>query len=151
MISLSVVKIRLKDSSYRIARKELEQVRDLLHGIQTGDPRRADTRLAEVLKQKHQFSNRRQYTLFLDTIKVGDVFYVWSTRHVLTAQESEHISKLLGCAMSSPNSLLVFPDYIMISMEPPPDSKSTTPVPVRPKKRAAKPKTKNTKRRKKKQ
>ena len=118
MISLSVIKIKMGDDKYLMTRNELNQIRKLLT-IKPSDPKAAPARLQDIITGKHTLENGKKYTLSLDTVKITDTFYVWNTRKKLTAAESEHIIKLINCAISAPNTLLAFPDYIVISDTPP--------------------------------
>jgi hypothetical protein len=138
MISLSVVKIKVKDDKYMLTRHELDQVRKLMHSIKAADPKETKKNLDAVLGVKQHFENKKEYSLVLDTIKFGEVFYVWSTRQPLNQQETEHITKTVLCALSAPNTLLTFPDYIMISSTPPPARTKVKPRAKRKKKDADK-------------
>jgi hypothetical protein len=134
MISLSVVKIKVSDEKCLLTRYELDQVRTLLCAIKSDDPKATRVRMEEVMASKHTFENKKEYTLSLDTVKLGDVFYVWSTRHALTEKTTAQISKLITCAISAPNTLLVFPDYIVISDVPPTPTSKPKPKAKRKKK-----------------
>ena len=120
MISLSVVKVRVGDKKYLMTRCELEQVRAIMAYVHTADARASEKRLQEVLATKHTFANGKKYALVLDTVKITEEFYVWSSRHSLSMNEVAQIKKLISCAITAPNTMLLFPDYIVISPVPPP-------------------------------
>jgi hypothetical protein len=119
MISLSVVKIKVGDEKYLLTRHELNQVRALMMSIKSDDPQETKTRLATIMKGKHTFESGKEYSLALDSVKIDATFYVWNTHRPLNGLETAHIIKLINCAISAPNTLLAFPDYIVISDVPP--------------------------------
>lgn len=123
MITLSVVKIKVKNKSYILSRKDLEQVRSLLNDVYRDSSKEMHKELTSVLASSHALSNRVKYTLQLDEIKLEDgaQFHIYSIRHKLSISQAAHMIKMVQCAINAPNTMIVLPDYIVVSENPPPE------------------------------
>ena len=120
MISLSVIKVKISDKKYLMSRADLDQVRALITETKADDNKETQKRLDAVLAGKHVLNSKVKYTLELTTINLTqEVFYICSTRSSLNMRQVEHMSKVVRCAITAPNTLLVFPDYIVVSDTPP--------------------------------
>ena len=124
MISLSVVKVKFRDKKFMMTRAALDHIRGLLTSVRGASDKDAQTQLDGILAAKHELPDTHTpYTLSLDTVKLNsDVIYVYSTIHTLNQRETDRLVKIVNCAITAPNTLLVFPDYIVISDTPAPDA-----------------------------
>jgi hypothetical protein len=126
MISISVVKVLVKDTNYLLARHDLTQIRELLHSVRDESKKVTQSQLDEVFQVVHKLESGVSYKLSLDSVNLNPgPFFIYSKRHVLNQREIEHMSKLVRCAITAPNTLLVFPDYIVVSNDPPPPAEPT--------------------------
>ena len=122
MISLSVIKIKVANKKLLLTRADLDHIRGVITNAKAHSDKDTQQRLDAVLAAKYTLPSGTVCTLSLDTVKLNsDVIYVYSTRHVLNQNETARLIKVVNCAMSAPNTLLVFPDYIVVSDTPPPD------------------------------
>jgi hypothetical protein len=116
MISLSVIKVKFRDKTHLMTRAALDHIREQITSIKGETDKDTKDKLDIILKAKHKLPDNTPYSLVLDTVKLNsDVIYVYSTRHTLNQAETARLVKVVNCAMTAPNTLLVFPDYIVIS------------------------------------
>jgi len=124
MITLSVVKIKIPNKKALTTRADLDYIRGLITGVKAETDKDTQQNLNTVLAGKYKLPSGVRCTLSLDTVRLNsDFVYVYSTKHTLSRAETERLLKVVQCAMASPNTLLVFPDYIVISDTMPPDTK----------------------------
>lgn len=120
MISISVIKVKVEKPKYILHRKDLEQIKELLHSARSATDQAADKRIEEILATPHMLNGKIKYTLSHEAVNLnGENIYIYSTLHQLKPEDVTRMIKLVKCAIQAPNTLLVFPDYIVISDTPP--------------------------------
>ena len=127
MVSLSVIKVKIPNAKYLMSRADLDFVREQLTAAKADSTAATKENLDSVLGGKHKLPNGTAYTLKLAAVTIDPaLFYVYSTRHCLNQATTARLINLVRCAITASNTLLVFPDYIVISTTPEPVKKRST-------------------------
>ena len=124
MISLSVIKVKVKPKSYILSCKDLHNIRELISGVRAANDKDTKERLDAMLAKTHSLDGKVKFTLRLDEVSIDpDNLYVTSSNAELSRQQMDYMVKLIRCALSASGTILVFPDYIHISSNPPDETK----------------------------